>query len=380
MRVKRKSTEKICGVYSITNTRNNKRYIGSSCDIYGRWASHERLLIKGKHHSSHLQHAWDKYGKENFIFEILEECSQKELLTCEQKWYDFFESGNRNNGYNMSPIARTSILQTTTEDLLNGKRSITYEQFQKIVDLLLSTTKPYWEIANELHVSEAIIKNICYKRCYSDLTKDYVFQERYNNGLTSNVIIEEDVQEIIVRLQKGESCLSISQDYNVSSNTINDINVHKTWKRLTKDIVFPDRKRACDKSRNKKVVQYDKEGNYIKKFNSMRQASRELDIAISVVERLCQGKAKKDRGYTLRLEEENFNKYNDIQNFKEHRIDQYDLEGNFIKTFSSMKEANATLSRGRVDSVIQGKSKSAGGYYWCRHGEEFVMPTYQNKR
>lgn len=380
MSVKRKNSELVCGVYSITNIINNKRYIGSSRDIYGRWALHERELIKGNHHSLHLQRAWDKYGKENFRFEIIEECLQEELLHKEQKWYDFFESGDKEKGYNMSPIARSPILKTTKEDLLEGKRTITYEQFQKIVELLSNTKKSYSEIANELQVSETIIKNICYKKCYSNLTKDYVFNDRYNNGVTSNIITEEEAKEIILRLQKGESCISISRDFGISVSTIYSIRTHKNWSRLSKDIEFPNRKRACDKSRNKKIIQYDKKGNYIKTFESMRQASRELGIALSVVERLCQGKAKKDRGYTLRLEGEDFNKYDDIKNFKDNRIDQYDLEGNFIKTFNSIKEANASLLKGRVDSVIRGTGKSAGGYYWCRHGEVFVFPVYQNTK
>lgn len=37
-----KNTHKLSGVYEIRNTLNNKRYIGSSINIYRRWRDHKR--------------------------------------------------------------------------------------------------------------------------------------------------------------------------------------------------------------------------------------------------------------------------------------------------------------------------------------------------
>ena len=34
-------SEKICGIYKITNLINGKVYIGQSQDIYERWAEHQ---------------------------------------------------------------------------------------------------------------------------------------------------------------------------------------------------------------------------------------------------------------------------------------------------------------------------------------------------
>lgn len=49
-----KKYEIICGVYSITNKINNKKYIGKSENIYVRWDEHRNDLDKGKHHNKHL--------------------------------------------------------------------------------------------------------------------------------------------------------------------------------------------------------------------------------------------------------------------------------------------------------------------------------------
>jgi group I intron endonuclease len=60
------------GIYKITNKTNGKFYIGSSLDIHRRWRQHRRDLTKNIHINPKLQHAWNKYGSENFSFEILE--------------------------------------------------------------------------------------------------------------------------------------------------------------------------------------------------------------------------------------------------------------------------------------------------------------------
>ena len=75
-----RNEKKTCGVYSITNLQNNKRYIGSSKNIESRWADHRRRLRKNTHHSIHLQRAWNEYGEQNFCFEILEECLKEQLF------------------------------------------------------------------------------------------------------------------------------------------------------------------------------------------------------------------------------------------------------------------------------------------------------------
>ena len=60
------------------------------------------------------------------------------------------------------------------------------------------------------------------------------------------------------------------------------------------------------------------------------------------------------------------------------KVDQYDKNGVFIKTWNSSREVENTLGI-RLNSVLYGKCKSAGGFYWCRHGENFSIPNYQRE-
>jgi group I intron endonuclease len=79
------------GVYKITNIINNQCYIGSSKTIKRRWYEHKRQLRKNQHHSKVLQRAFNKYGENNFVFEILELCEPDELLIIEQKYFDLIK-------------------------------------------------------------------------------------------------------------------------------------------------------------------------------------------------------------------------------------------------------------------------------------------------
>lgn len=59
-------------IYKITNTINNKIYIGQTNDIKRRFREHKNLMY-GKVGNKHLYSAIKKYGLDSFIFEIIEE-------------------------------------------------------------------------------------------------------------------------------------------------------------------------------------------------------------------------------------------------------------------------------------------------------------------
>ena len=90
----------ISGIYAIVNRVNGNRYIGSSQDVYSRWARHVARLNANNHHSRHLQNAWNKYGAEVFDFIVLETCRNENLIKIEQKYIDAEKPL-----YNVSPTA-----------------------------------------------------------------------------------------------------------------------------------------------------------------------------------------------------------------------------------------------------------------------------------
>lgn len=78
----------VSGIYQIKNLSNNKCYIGSAKDLYIRFHNHLSRLLKGNHFNIKLQNAWNKYGEDNFHFDIISFCKVEELESLEQHFID----------------------------------------------------------------------------------------------------------------------------------------------------------------------------------------------------------------------------------------------------------------------------------------------------
>lgn len=86
-------------IYKITNLINQKIYIGkTTTTIEKRWKEHWQDSIKSNISNRPLYKAFNKYGKENFKIEQLEECPIDELNDKEVYWIE--KLGSFKYGYN----------------------------------------------------------------------------------------------------------------------------------------------------------------------------------------------------------------------------------------------------------------------------------------
>ena len=107
------------GVYKITNINNKKVYVGSSINLLSRQADHFRKLQRGIHKNRKLQNAFNKHGKEAFIFEILEYLeSSDNLLEREQYYIDLYDSAK--SGYNILSVAGNSLGYKHSKEIRKG--------------------------------------------------------------------------------------------------------------------------------------------------------------------------------------------------------------------------------------------------------------------
>lgn len=98
------------GIYKITCADTKKVYVGSAVNLYRRWYSkHLPALRKNKHYNRYLQAAWNKYGENAFTCETIETCDTATLLAREQYYMDMFFTTNPKCGYNIAPIAGSTI-------------------------------------------------------------------------------------------------------------------------------------------------------------------------------------------------------------------------------------------------------------------------------
>ncbi len=107
------------GIYKITNTINNKYYIGSAINFKRRCIQHKSKLKTKTHHSIKLQNAYNKYGDDVFIYEIIEECEKEILIKQEQYYIDTLKPY-----YNINKIAGSSLGRKTSDETKEKLRKI----------------------------------------------------------------------------------------------------------------------------------------------------------------------------------------------------------------------------------------------------------------
>ena len=155
---------KVCGVYKITNKVNDKIYIGSSNNVEKRWHQHKIQLRAGEHKNTHLQHAWDLYGEDNFIFEIIEECSPEIQFEREQHYLDTLNPFD-DHGYNIVRRISKEYLSDnymTRKCSICGKEYHTFSHLSKYCDTcrqeLNEHAKDWWKTwVNEKITTDDVI-------------------------------------------------------------------------------------------------------------------------------------------------------------------------------------------------------------------------------
>lgn len=89
------------GIYMIRNKENGKVYIGQSVDIEKRWKDHRWLLRHGKHHSPHLQRAYNQ-NPQSLVYEVVMECPEDMLNTYEDMMIQRYRADEAEYGYNIA--------------------------------------------------------------------------------------------------------------------------------------------------------------------------------------------------------------------------------------------------------------------------------------
>ena len=184
----------IIGVYSITNLKTNKLYIGESLDIDKRWINHKNDLLNNQHANYYLQQDFNKYGKSFFKFEVLQEIernsitiTQSKLLMLENAYIEKYKK----EGYELYNI------ENTLEDVLSNKRKLLVCE----------------EIANYVVLSQ-FLKN---KYVYDYKTKSFNYCQR------------DTIENLILSNSSIRGKEKAKQVANIILKELNDKNLYKNF-------------------------------------------------------------------------------------------------------------------------------------------------------
>jgi len=301
-----------------------------------RWATHKSELSKGKHHSAHLQRAFDK-NPNAFSLEVLQEipnADKETLLKAEQFWMDFYKCNDRTSGYNTCPDARSC----------QGIK-LTPERCKQMSISLKGKTKGRKFSPERLAAHRLIMIN----RKPSHWT-------------------EEQRKKVGDRFRgKSRSTESIK-------------------KQLSKQI-------GRKSSLGKETCQYDKDGNFVRKFRTGKEADRAFPGNGSRIRTCVKNPTWKSSGYYWRrfsngeipnkiiIPERNVSK-------RLVPVLQIDFSGKILAKWKSVAEAARSFKRD-LTNIVQAckhKQRTAHGFYWryaCEVGDvdhvEIIPGSRKNK-
>lgn len=133
-------------IYKITDTLNNKIYIGQSKEHTGRWKQHMYFAKHPEKTGQYIHRAMNKYGVENFTYEIIDFAQNQWQADCiEDNLIALHNSRNKEYGYN---LMRGGNLTSGKDHPSYGKK-----QSAEIIEQRLASSAWFFEQMKGNHTS-----------------------------------------------------------------------------------------------------------------------------------------------------------------------------------------------------------------------------------
>lgn len=290
------------GIYKITNTINQKAYIGQSIHIEDRWYQHkqESKNPRQKPYNYSIHQAFRKYGIEHFTFEIVEECPIEELNEREKYWvayYNTYKKGyNETEGGEAGPSLPGELnpnAKITNDDVINIRQAVLQDMSQQdFYNLYYKNKLSYhqfcriWRGESWLEIMPEAIE---YVKSQEYLTK--VRQRAGQSRLTEQQ--HQYHQDIHQRKIAGETRKEVYQTY---QHIYSQGGFDKIWYQI-KENTGP-KQRAVIKL-NKNTLEY------LEEYESAAEAGRQNNCDSSSIIKVCKGKKNSCKGFKWKYKDEN---------------------------------------------------------------------------
>lgn len=233
-------------VYEMLNQFTNKKYIGVTTQLLEtRIKQHfqEAYWEKGDNYNSKLNKAIRKYGKDSFIYSIIEEVDSLILFDREIYWIQYYNSYNQ--GYNSTPGG---------EGYHKYDQNLIYQYWQE--------GKTAGEICKLLSCNSEVVTTALLKH---GITHNEIKFRSYN-------MANKDV--ILSYWEQGYSVQQIYYKANSKQSTIKRILMLNGIPEI--DII----NRGRSHRKTTPIKQFDLNGNYIQSFNSIKEANLYLGVDV----------------------------------------------------------------------------------------------------
>ena len=327
--------KKVIGIYCIKSIVNNKMYIGKSIDIKTRFRHHFLLLKGNRHHSHKLQNSFNKYGINNFICGIIEECDIDQLDSLERFYIDKYDTYNNGlnevvpNGENggrlftdedkekhsiSMKLARSkwnkADWKRNNEALEKARQSSILSKRSKQIDLYDSATyehvktfTSYYDCADFLGVEFKTLQKVVTKISAREhwTYKNYIPIKTYNGETIEKYLADKRMHEEEIIINKLQNKM-ISE-----ANRINKVDAHIAYLEANREARNASWKANSEKSLEalrasgkKAIGVYLKDsGEYIGKWALPMDFANEYNIKSSGIHKVLCGEKKSYMGYVF---------------------------------------------------------------------------------
>lgn len=249
-----KQNGNVCGIYCISNSKYF--YIGLSRNIRNRWGQHKRALKAGTHYNVFMQRVYNKYNlSDPFEYRILCECEPENLGTLEKKYFDEFQK----NSHKIALNEKECGLHFWSDDSI--------------------------EKSKKSHTGHK----------HSEKTKKKISEGQKGNIRNSQriPIVQLSLDGEFIKL--WDSKVTVKKELGINVNMNRKQCGGFQWQKYADYIKSPKGKLKYDNV--KEVCQYSKTGEFIKKYNSIQEASDFTGIKHCNISNALNGVQKTAGGY-----------------------------------------------------------------------------------
>jgi len=239
------------GIYKITSKLDGKVYVGGTKNLRKRKSGHFSTLKRKVHKNNELQRAYDIYGKENFVFEVLELVEDANNLNeKENYWTNELQSNVEGFGYNKRPVYVDTNLGIRYDEKQKKTISIgrkgkgTGKRYHSPETVKLKSEMCKAQNLEQYKTEETEIrrlKNLRGTICDVPILEIHkqaisIHNKGEQNG--SAKLTEDKVLEILELLKIGKmSVVKIAELYDICHKVVYNIKAGKSWMHITQPFI-----------------------------------------------------------------------------------------------------------------------------------------------
>lgn len=214
------------GIYTITNKINGKIYVGSSSNIEDREEYHFRVAFNNDSRHSTVPFYEDirNFGRDQFDFKIVKQCSIERLEEEEQAQIDLIDADKLYNSRNVAKVKR---------GVESSQAKLNQSQIDEIISLLMTSKITGADIAKAYGVCNNVISEINLGKSYHKDEIDYPIRKKSVQISANRVFTDDEVRKYRkIYEENGHKIVAIMDEYNITVNktTFQNMLRRKTYK------------------------------------------------------------------------------------------------------------------------------------------------------